>query len=131
MTCKSLIINDLRRRGGGVRKSLRCNDLRRLLFSLDKKMVGAVGFEPTTNGLKGRCSTVELHARKGPSRGELLSQPGHEAPCPPAQPKAYASPIDTIRSKRNERNSFSRSRTLPTIPDFLPLVCKVSVTSTV
>ena len=28
-------------------------------------MVGAVGFEPTANGLKGRCSTVELHAQKG------------------------------------------------------------------
>ena len=37
LTCKSLIINDLRRRGGGVRKSLRCNDLRRLLFYLTKK----------------------------------------------------------------------------------------------
>ena len=24
-------------------------------------MVGAVGVEPTTNGLKGRCSTTELH----------------------------------------------------------------------
>ena len=30
--------------------------------SADKgfKLVGAVGVEPTTNGLKGRCSTTEL-----------------------------------------------------------------------
>jgi len=26
-------------------------------------MVGWVGFEPTTNGLKGRCSTPELPSR--------------------------------------------------------------------
>jgi hypothetical protein len=27
-------------------------------------MVGRVGFEPTTNGLKGRCSTTELPTQK-------------------------------------------------------------------
>ena len=26
-------------------------------------LVGRVGFEPTTNGLKGRCSTTELPTR--------------------------------------------------------------------
>ena len=30
-------------------------------------MVRAVGLEPTPNGLKGRCSTVELRARDGTS----------------------------------------------------------------
>ncbi len=28
-------------------------------------MVGPEGFEPSTNGLKGRCSTAELQARPG------------------------------------------------------------------
>ena len=28
------------------------------------KLVGAEGFEPSTNGLKVRCSTAELHSRK-------------------------------------------------------------------
>ena len=32
--------------------------------------VGPVGFEPTTNGLKGRCSTAELQAQP-----ELISLP--------------------------------------------------------
>jgi hypothetical protein len=27
-----------------------------------RKLVGAVGVEPTTNGLKGRCSTTELRS---------------------------------------------------------------------
>lgn len=26
----------------------------------EREVVGPVGFEPTTNGLKGRCSTAEL-----------------------------------------------------------------------
>ena len=34
------------------------------------KMVGRVGFEPTTNGLKGRCSTTELPTRKSLAGGK-------------------------------------------------------------
>lgn len=30
-----------------------------------RKVVGWEGFEPTTNGLKGHCSTVELPTQKG------------------------------------------------------------------
>ena len=35
-------------------------------FSLKKKvlMVGRVGLEPTANGLKGRCSTIELPTQR-------------------------------------------------------------------
>ncbi len=32
--------------------------------ALWKEVVGRVGFEPTTNGLKGRCSTTELPTRQ-------------------------------------------------------------------
>ena len=31
--------------------------------SLGKIVVGAGGLEPPTNGLKGRCSTIELHSQ--------------------------------------------------------------------
>ena len=30
------------------------------IYSVKKKVVVPVGFEPTTNDLKGRCSTIEL-----------------------------------------------------------------------
>jgi len=33
------------------------------LSTFHQKLVGRVGFEPTTNGLKGRCSTTELPSR--------------------------------------------------------------------
>jgi hypothetical protein len=34
----------------------------RLGFAKENMLVGAVGVEPTTNGLKGRCSTTELRS---------------------------------------------------------------------
>ena len=35
-----------------------------LAHSLLGKMVGRVGLEPTANGLKGRCSTIELPTQR-------------------------------------------------------------------
>jgi hypothetical protein len=37
-------------------------------------MVGRVGFEPTTNGLKGRCSTTELPTQQ--TINKALTQEG-------------------------------------------------------
>ena len=42
---------------------------RKKAFSWGKKVVGAGGLEPPTNGLKGRCSTIELHSQ--PLRKEI------------------------------------------------------------
>ena len=40
------------------------------LLSLYKNMVGAAGFEPATNGLKGHCSTAELYPHQGLNLGQ-------------------------------------------------------------
>ena len=39
-------------------------------------MVGWVGLEPTTNGLKGRCSTTELPTHEARTNGQLPSRAG-------------------------------------------------------
>jgi hypothetical protein len=44
------------------------------------ELVGRVGFEPTTNGLKGRCSTTELPTR-GP-RNVKDASPCRKQICP-------------------------------------------------
>jgi hypothetical protein len=42
---------------------------------VEKSNVGWVGLEPTTNALKGRCSTVELPTRVGKRAVKLLPNP--------------------------------------------------------
>jgi hypothetical protein len=34
--------------------------------------VSALGLEPRTNGLKGHCSSIELRARKGACKAEVI-----------------------------------------------------------
>jgi hypothetical protein len=50
----------------------------RLGGSLDRRggVVGWVGFEPTANGLKGRCSTTELPTRMGREVGDSMGKLG-------------------------------------------------------
>ncbi len=40
-------------------------DLSKHMLFQSVRLVGAVGIEPTTNGLKGRCSTTELRPWSG------------------------------------------------------------------
>jgi hypothetical protein len=41
-------------------------------------LVGALGIEPRTNGLKGRCSTIELRTQQ-----DVVYQTSHESSCRP------------------------------------------------
>jgi hypothetical protein len=50
-----------KRENAGLRYRDKRHDSSRICNSLlEQKLVGAVGIEPTTFGLKGRCSTTEL-----------------------------------------------------------------------
>ena len=55
-SCVIVIPARLRPQGALRRGSLR-------LTSLERRLVGRLGFEPRTNGLKGHCSTIELSTR--------------------------------------------------------------------
>ena len=55
-----------------------------------KKMVGRVGLEPTANGLKGRCSTIELPTHMD-ARGGI--EPPIRVLQTPALPLGYPAPL--------------------------------------
>ena len=66
--------------------------------------MSAEGLEPSTNGLKGHCSTIELRARSGEVHSITL--PGYRQRCPRARvyerllpvfgvlPKSLGLPLD-------------------------------------
>ena len=45
----------------------------------EEVLVGALGIEPRTNGLKGRCSTIELRTR---TQQDVVYQTSHGCSCP-------------------------------------------------
>lgn len=53
-------------------------------------VVGAVGFEPTPSGLKGRHSTIELHPNISTTFAPRLTTPGHPRPH---RPKRWGSAL--------------------------------------
>ena len=69
-----------------------------------REMVGRVGFEPTTNGLKGRCSTTELPTRTK----KFCNTVGFE---PTTNPNAFG-----VRNVR-ERPRHSQADLPPSLPE--------------
>ena len=65
-------------------------------------MVGRRGFEPRTNDLKGRCSTIELSTRTN-----RLKRPGQNAcsSSPPVFSRVSHEPWEMLRERRKERRT--------------------------
>ena len=91
-----MIINDLRRRGGGVRKSLRCNDLRRLLFLLDKKNGGRGGTRTQASTIlcTALCSALICYFRACTASTLCCASGAERDPSRPVQyERALVSPL--------------------------------------
>ena len=46
----------------GIEYHLPCGDHQQKILLVEDLLVSAEGIEPSTNGLKGRCSAIELRA---------------------------------------------------------------------